>query len=94
MIRVLLERHLVEGMEETFDQVLQDVRQSAVAYPGYVSGESLRNRDDPQHRAVISTWRTAQDWEAWARSDLRANAQAQLAPLLEEPEKTTVFEIR
>jgi heme-degrading monooxygenase HmoA len=93
MIRVLLERHVVEGMEESFDQALRDVRQSAVGFPGYVSGESLRNCDNPTHRVVVSTWRSAPDWEAWARSEQRSQAQARLAPLLEEPEKVTMFEI-
>ncbi len=92
MIRVLLERHVIEGMEETFNRALRDVRQFAVAFPGYISGESLQNRDDPHNYVVISTWRSSSDWEAWARSEERGRAQAQLAPLLAEAEKVTVFE--
>lgn len=93
MIRVLLERHLVEGMEETFRQVQRDVRQSAVGFPGYVSGESLKNQDDDRHYVVVSTWRSRADWDAWAHSEARGQAQAQMSPLLEEPERVTVFEL-
>jgi heme-degrading monooxygenase HmoA len=92
MIRVLLERHIVEGMEETFSETLRDLRQSAVGCPGYVSGESLHDRQDPLHQVVISTWRSIGNWEAWARSEARAHALARMAACLHEPEKVTVLE--
>ncbi len=92
MIRVLLERRVAEGLEAAFDQVLRDVRQGAVHFPGYISGESLRDPANPHHFFVISTWRSKRDWDAWEHSEERERFQVRMTPLLEERERVTVLE--
>jgi quinol monooxygenase YgiN len=92
MIRLLIERRLAEGSEERLRNAMRDLRREALHVPGYVSGETHRDLDDPRHFVVIATWRSREAWEAWSRSDKRRAIEDQIRPLLEEPEKVTVLE--
>ena len=92
MIRVLIERFFAEGMDEELRNAEMDARQQAMHIPGYISGETLRNQDDPQHNVVISTWRSVEDWNAWHASDARNSVLQRLKPMLVQPEKITVLE--
>ncbi len=49
-----------------------------MAQPGYISGETLINADDPQEVLVISTWDSLEHWDAWLASGERAALQAQV----------------
>ncbi|RLB78881.1 MAG: antibiotic biosynthesis monooxygenase, partial [Deltaproteobacteria bacterium] len=52
------------------------------AQPGYISGETLRNIDDPEEYLVISTWQSLEDWQRWAKSEQRAEVQNKIDNLL------------
>jgi len=93
MTRVLIERWLADGMEEKYHAALRQMRHHAIHQPGYVSGETLRDVANPRHYVIISTWRSRRDWSAWERSEHRKGTMAQIAPMLAEPEKLTVFEL-
>lgn len=92
MIRILIDRHLAEGSEERLREAMRDLRRQALHLPGYVSGETHRDLDDPNHFVVIATWRTREAWEAWSRSEARRASEDLIRPLLVEPEKVTVLE--
>lgn len=92
MIRVLIERVFAEGMDEELRKAEMDARQQAMRIPGYISGETLRDVDDPQRNVVISTWRSIEDWEAWKSSEARNSVLQSLKPMLVEPERITVLQ--
>ena len=92
MIRVLIERKVVESMEPAFHQGLRETRQSAVGFPGYISGETLRDVENPHHHVIISTWRSVNDWSNWLHSEQRQRVLTAVAPCLEEPETFLVME--
>lgn len=92
MVRVLIERRVSEGMLENFNLALREMRLQAVHKPGYISGESLRNAEDPHHFVVLSTWNSLDDWKAWAVSDARRLVMLKIGPMLQEAEKITVLE--
>jgi heme-degrading monooxygenase HmoA len=68
----------------------------ATAQPGYVSGETLRNVDDPEDFIVISTWQSIDDfivistwqsiddWKAWAANERRLAVESKVDALLGE----------
>lgn len=39
--------------------------------PGYITGETLINIDDPEDFIVISTWKSPEDWKNWLNSKER-----------------------
>jgi heme-degrading monooxygenase HmoA len=92
MIRVVIERWLAEGGEETLERIMRDLRREAIHSPGYVTGETLRDVADPHHFVTLSTWRTRQEWENWAVSSARREIEDQIRLLLTEPERITVYE--
>jgi heme-degrading monooxygenase HmoA len=92
MIRVVIERWLAQGGDETIEKIMRDMRREAIHNPGYVTGETLRDVADSHHFVIISTWRTREDWESWAASGMRLEIEDQIRPLLVEPEKILVCE--
>ena len=93
MIRVLIERWLIEDVDTFAHDAFREIRQKAIHKPGYVSGETLRDANDPNHYIVISSWRSREDWDDWANSAERRQADEQFQAALAEPEKITVLEL-
>jgi len=93
MIRVIIKRHCLSGREEELEHLLAHLRSRATPQPGYVSGETLRSREDPSLFVVLSTWVNADQWQLWQESRERQEASDRIAPLLRSPEETTVLEL-
>ncbi|WP_250658015.1 antibiotic biosynthesis monooxygenase family protein [Alkalimarinus coralli] len=92
MIRVIIERHIAHTLETTYELVAKRTLQKAVSADGFISGESLRNADDPNHRLILSNWRSVQDWYRWFQSEERKEMMNELNPILETEEKVTILE--
>ncbi|MFD2230492.1 antibiotic biosynthesis monooxygenase family protein [Alkalimarinus sediminis] len=92
MIRVIIERHIAETLETTYEQAAKNTLQEAVSADGFISGESLRNANDPNHRLILSNWRSVQDWHRWFASEERKEMMNVLNPMLETEEKITILE--
>lgn len=92
MIRVLIERHIALDLDEHYDHLATVTLQKAMSAPGFISGEALKNINDPQHRLIIANFRNAPDWHNWAQSPERKEMMVQINLLLEQAEKITLFE--
>jgi heme-degrading monooxygenase HmoA len=92
MIYVLVERHIAEGMESTYEVVSRRALQSAYRAPGFINGESLRDMQRPNHRYLLSKWRSLHDWKRWYYSHERHEVMNQLNPTLADFEKITILE--
>jgi len=92
MIRVMIERHVAEDLTEHYEKAAKDTLQLAMQAHGFISGEALKNAYDPNHRLVVATYRTIQDWQRWASSPERQEMMDTLFPMLETEEKVTIFE--
>ena len=92
MIYVLVERHIAEGMESTYDLASRNALESAHRAPGFINGETLTDIQRPNHRYLLSKWRSAHDWKQWYYSDERHDAMNQLNPTLADFEKITLLQ--
>ncbi len=88
-IRVLMTRKvpkLTSGMHvallPTLSEMLIELRAMADHQPGYISGETLRNVDDPNEYLVISTWKTLDAWNWWLANNERAELEGRVDALL------------
>lgn len=90
-IKVIIERQTIPGYEAQLNHLLTDLRSHAMQAKGYISGETLRSVSNPLHYIVISTWASADDWEAWAASDERTALQAKVDSLLQKPSTHRVY---
>ena len=82
MIRVVIERHCKPGKEHTVESLLEDLRAESLHQPGYISGETLIEIDDPASFLVISTWTRLDAWKAWKDSQPRLEIIHLISPLL------------
>ncbi len=81
-VKIIIRRRIPKEKETQVLPFLLDLRSKAINQPGYISGETLRNLEDPEDYVVISTWKAASDWEAWEASQVRAEIQKKIDSLL------------
>lgn len=91
MIRVLIERHIAESLEPAYEERARRILQRAVSTPGFVSGETLVDSNDHNHRFTIANWRSETDWLRWKRSEERKSLMAELIPMMDRDEVITVL---
>lgn len=92
MIRVLIERHIAESLEAAYEERSRTILQSAVAAPGFVSGETLVDARDPNHRITLANWRSEADWDRWYQSLERRQLLNDVKPMLDQDEKITILQ--
>ncbi len=92
MIRVLIERHIADGLADLYEEAARATLVQAMQAHGFISGESLHDTQNPDHRIVLATYRTLQDWQRWARSAERQEMMAAINPMLTREEKITLLE--
>lgn len=92
MIRVLIERHIAETLEPYYEERSRQLLQSAVTAPGFISGETLVDMNDPNHRMTLCNWRSAADWDHWYHSEERQRMLDELVALMDQGEKVTILE--
>ena len=87
--------HLYAGMEANLlpqlGPLLAEARKLAFRQPGYISGETMRNVDDPYEYLVISTWKSVEDWERWFANEDRAEIEGKIDTVLGAPTEYRVY---
>lgn len=81
-VKVIIRRVVPEDRVEDLQPLLRQLRTLATDQPGYISGETLRRLDKPDEFLVISTWRSAEDWNRWAKSQERNQVQGKIDTML------------
>jgi len=71
--------------------LLLKLRAMALSQPGYISGETLCNVDNPEECIVVSRWETVEDWQRWVRSRDRAEIEEKIEALTGEKSDYTVY---
>ena len=92
-VRIIIERKIKKGKELDLARLLLELRSRAVKQKGYITGETLRDCDDPSTHIVISTWESAADWKSWSGKMERMEVQSKIDNLLTEPSKTKIYEL-
>ena len=82
-VKIIINRRVAKEKEAELLPLLIQLRALATAQPGYISGETLRNVDNPEESLVISTWNSIENWKDWLASRQRAEVQEKIDSLLE-----------
>ena len=82
-VKIIINRRVAKDKEAELLPLVIQLRALATAQPGYISGETLRNMDDPEESLVISTWSSVENWKAWLSSRQRAEVQEKIDSLLD-----------
>ena len=81
-VKIIIKRMVPKDKEAALVPLLIALRSKATARTGYISGETLRNMDNPEEYLVISTWQSLDNWNVWASSKQRAEIQEKIDALL------------
>ena len=74
-------------------KLLHDLRAEALHQPGYMTGETLIEEDDPLDILVMSTWVSVEHWKAWLTSQKRIELAALIDGLLDNGTKITAYKV-
>ena len=91
MIKVMIERHCQPGKEKQLMDLLLELRSAAMRQHGYITGETLREAENPSVFMVIGTWITLEAWRVWQTSRQRLAVDEMIDSLLTETRKVRVF---
>lgn len=80
-IRAMIKRRIPKGKEKEALQIITALRMLASRYPGYISGETLHNVEDPEEFLVISTWHTLGAWNTFYADPKRKALQDKIDAL-------------
>ena len=83
--KILIKRNFKTGYTREVIALLHDLRAAAMSQPGYISGETLVQNDNPQKVLVIGTWQNIESWHQWKNCAKRKEFDAMIDIYLEEP---------
>ena len=81
-VKILIRRSVPEDKARDMIPLFRKMRTLANEQPGYITGETMRNLENPDEYLVISTWATSDDWKRWVESNERRQIQSQIDKLL------------
>jgi heme oxygenase (mycobilin-producing) len=90
-VRVFIEREVQPGSDLRLHNLLMQLRNKAMLQKGYLTGETLRDVNNPNKFLVISTWESLENWNNWHASRERKVLQDELDEFLKAPGKYTVY---
>lgn len=76
--KIIIKRRFAKENRPQILSLLNKVRSFAMNQPGYISGETLMQKDFPENMVVIATWQDMESWTAWKNSDERKTYEAML----------------
>jgi len=92
-IKVLIQRKFKPGTQKEVAALLNEFRAGAMNRPGYISGETLFNIDDPHVMLVISTWNELENWMAWRDHTTRITFERMLEVYQDGSTRYNVFRL-
>ena len=72
---------------------LIELRALAVRQPGYISGESFFNLENPKECLVISRWTALEHWQEWMRNPRRIELDETMAKRHETKTEYSIYGI-
>ena len=91
VVKVIIERRIQEGRSKEVYALLNKFRSDAMNQPGYISGETLMDYDDPHKILVIASWVSMENWLTWRENRERAANEQLLEKWLAEPTKIKTY---
>ena len=83
--KIIIKRRFKKGHQRQIMALLNELRTKAMPQSGYISGETLTNKDFPNNVVVIATWDSMEAWYAWKESRDRYKFEAMLEMYQERP---------
>lgn len=92
MIKIIIERRIMPGLEEDYEQAAREAMRASLGARGFVGGETLVEMSHSDRRLMITKWRDMRAWKEWYTSEARSNAMQRILPLLTEEETIRIYQ--
>jgi len=83
-VKIIIRRKVPKSKDAEILPLLLELRSKAITQPGYISGETLRNVNEPEDYLVIGTWKSVGDWKTWEGNKEREEISRRIEALLDE----------
>lgn len=93
MMTVITHVTLKQASEPEWDAAMQERLTAARSRPGWIGGQLLHPLEGSNQRAIVGTWETRSDWEAWHEDAAFQETRATMEGLQEGPSETTWYEV-
>jgi heme-degrading monooxygenase HmoA len=91
-IDVMIKRQVKQGRQaQELVPLILHLRALATYQPGYISGTTLSNIDQPEECLVISRWESIEHWNRWRRSKQRMAVEEKIEALTGEKTEYNVY---
>jgi len=90
-IKVLITRRFKDEFVHEAHYHNAEIRALATVQPGYVSGKTIINIDNPNEMIIVSTWESKEDWDNWFKKDVRMDFYKKLRLSLETGEEISFY---
>jgi heme-degrading monooxygenase HmoA len=90
-VKILIKRNVPVDKIRELMPIVKRLRALATNQPGYISGETLKNVEQPTEYLVISTWLSMEAWQEWFGNKERVELQAMIDALLGEKTEYGVY---
>jgi heme-degrading monooxygenase HmoA len=77
-VKICITREVSAGKVEGLAPLPRRMRPLCIAQSGYISGQTLKRLDRPDHRLAIGTWRSMRDWNNCFSNDQRHAVQMEI----------------
>jgi heme-degrading monooxygenase HmoA len=76
--KIIIKRKFIKGKQREIIALLRELRSGALQQPGYISGETLSSKEDPQTLVVIGSWQDMESGITWRENDTRKTLERML----------------
>ena len=91
-IEVMIKRRVKQGPQaRKLVPLILQLRALATYQPGYISGKTLYNVENPEDCLVVSVWQTLEHWYVWMKSEKRAEIQNKIDDLTGEKTEYSIY---
>jgi heme-degrading monooxygenase HmoA len=91
-VEVMIKRKVEQGPQaKKLVPLILQLRALATYQPGYISGKTLYNVENPEDCLVISVWQSLEDWYSWMKSKKRTEIQAKIDALTGEQTEYSIY---
>lgn len=90
-VKVIISRTVSADQVNAIKPYLAELHALAWRSKGYISGEALINRDQPDERITISSWQAVENWEAYRNLEEAQQLHYKVDQILGRESRYTVY---
>ncbi|MFH2130014.1 MAG: hypothetical protein ABIK68_06540 [bacterium] len=90
-VKILISRTVAKDLISVVKPFLAELHALAWRSKGYISGEALINKDNPEERIVISSWQSVENWENFQNLEECKQLHFKVDQILGQVSKFTVY---